>query len=295
VIHIDAGAPETVRRTIEKAAAQLDGIFLVRQHYCRWGTFSLVAATIECIATLVALKKPFDYAVLLSGQDYPIKSNSSIRQFFKDNDGRQFIESFSLQKPNRWSGNSGPYNSQARIRYFHFNFRRYWIYFKSRREFPLGWEPYGGSQWWMLSRDCIVYLHSFIRDNPSFVRYFRNVFIPDESFFQSVISNSPFRTVVANDDARFIDWKNPNPKVTDDDRPSIRNRISKIYGLMNRLLFRLLRHRAMMISQFLLPRTFVTSDFETLSESPKLFARKFDPVQSEECLRLIDRNLLGIV
>ena len=125
------------------------------------------------------------------------------------------------------------------------------IQIRWRRRFPLDFRPFGGSMWWCLTRDCVVYLDHFVRNNASYTRYFRTVFIPDESFFQSILSNSPFSDRIANDDLRYADWLNPNP---------------------------------------LYPRTLETGDFEKVMSSPKLFARKFD-ARSQELLKLIDREV----
>jgi len=104
--------------------------------------------------------------------------------------------------------------------------------------------------WWCLTRECIIYVDRFIRENPAYKRYFRTVFIPDESFFQSIVSNSPFKTGIVSDDLRYADWENPNP---------------------------------------LYPRTLETADFKKLVLSPKLLARKFDE-RSEELIYLLEQE-----
>ena len=105
--------------------------------------------------------------------------------------------------------------------------------------------------WWCLTKECVAYIDRFVRENPAYTRYFRAVFIPDESFFQSIVSNSPYKDRIVSDDLRYIDWDNPNP---------------------------------------LYPRTLETSDFDRLMASSKLLARKFDE-RSQELLSLIDREI----
>ena len=36
--------------------------------------------------------------------------------------------------------------------------------------------------------------------------FFRNTYVPDESFYQTLLMNSPFRHTLINDNRRFIDW-----------------------------------------------------------------------------------------
>ncbi|NJO94265.1 MAG: hypothetical protein HC820_07835 [Hydrococcus sp. RM1_1_31] len=147
----------------------------------------------------------------------------------------------------------GKYQALNRIQYWHFRWKSRHFYLQQKRKFPEGFEPYGGSQWWCLSRDCIKYINNFIQNNSEFVDYYKYVFIPDESFFQSVVSNSPFKYNIANDDLRFVDWENSNPTP---------------------------------------PAVLDTNYLEILQNSSKLLARKFDIKRSSEILDLIDKEIL---
>jgi hypothetical protein len=74
--------------------------------------------------------------------------------------------------------------------------------------------PYVGSQWWALSRECGQYIVKYVRENPQVVRFFRHSHVPDESFIQTVVMNSPFRDSVANTGLRYVEWDGGfNPRV----------------------------------------------------------------------------------
>ena len=253
VVHIDKRAAANVYDTLKDFSANAPNIYLTKRRRCYWGHFGIVQATISCIQIAMQLNLPFDYAFLLSGQDYPIKKSSHIKKFLSENMGREFIESFPLDKPNRWSNHGGPFNPVNRVQFWTIFLRSRYIQIKLKRNFPLGFRPHGGSQWWCLSRDCIKYLKTFIVENPSFVRYFRWVFIPDEIFFQSILSNSPYRDKIVSDDLRYADWDTPNPNY---------------------------------------PRTLDISDLEKLKCSPDLFARKFDTDRSRELLNNLDNKCI---
>jgi Core-2/I-Branching enzyme len=255
VIHIDKRAAADVFAPLKDYAAAHPEVFLARRIRCYWGGFGIAQAMIECLQTAARSGRPFDYAILLSAQDYPIKSAAQIEDFLTKNEGAEFIESFSLAKPNRWTSHSGYFQAMNRVRYWTFFIRSRTFHLPIARKFPFGWEPYGGSQWWGLSRECILYLDQFLRRNRGFVRYFKHVLIPDESLFQSILSNSAFAGRIVNDDLRYIDWEHPNPKY---------------------------------------PRTLESDDFDLLRASPKLFARKFDPDRSKELRARVDKELLGI-
>lgn len=235
----------------DELQSQLHGVDVrpIPRHPCYWGSYELVRATLEGIRALVDSKLEFDRAVLLSGQDYPIKSLSYIRQFFSEHAQDEFLECFSFLSENRWSHWPGAGNARSRAWGWHLRFRSRWLHTPISRRFPMGMTPHGGSQWWALSRPCIEYIDRFVREHPSFVRYYKHAFIPDEQFFQTLLANSPFADRIAGHDVTYVDADPPTPP-----RPAT---LGKHY----------------------LP---------DLLKSPKLFARKFDRTQDAEILQLLD-------
>jgi hypothetical protein len=250
VVHVDKRAAENVYGALKEFSTTAPDIYLSKRYRCYWGGFGIVRGTVSCIQTALHLNLPFDYAFLLSGQDYPIKTSNYIRKFISENNGREFIHSFPCDEPNPFSHNGGAFNPMNRVQFWTIFFRSRHVQIKLKRKFPLGLRPHIGSQWWCLSKACIEYLKTFIEKNRAFVSYFRWTFIPDESFFQSILSNSPYRHKLICDDLRHVDWRdNPNS-----------------FG----------------------PRTLDMSDFEKLKCSPALFARKFDTDRSQELLNKLD-------
>jgi hypothetical protein len=75
----------------------------------------------------------------------------------------------------------------------------------SKRMFPRNMRPFGGPGYWVINRGCAEYIDKFTRDNPEFVKFFKYVDIPDESFFHTIVMNSSFAENVVNDDLRCID------------------------------------------------------------------------------------------
>ena len=104
----------------------------------------------------------------------------------------------------------------------------------ARRKLPAGLVPYTGSAHWCLSRQCLEYVAT--RD-PELVRFFRWSAVPDESFFQTLLMNSPLAETLVNDDLRYIDWSEGEAS----------------------------------------PRVLTSFDLERMLRSSALFARKFDP------------------
>lgn len=254
VVHIDARADASVFDELAAYAATVEDVLLAPRRRCYWGTYGIMEAAFVCISTVLASGKPFDYAVLLSGQDYPIKPAAEIAAFFAQHAGAEFVEAFPLDKPNRWTAQGGPFQAMARVLHWTLNFRSRTLHIPLRRRFYKGWEPHGGSQWWVLSHDALVWIDRYRSSHPALERYFRFVFIPDEAMIQTMLANSPFREKIDGTAIHYIDWERPNPKP---------------------------------------PRTLDEEDFERLRESVCLFARKMHPEMSAALLDRVDRELLG--
>ena len=132
----------------------------------------------------------------------------------------------------------------------------------TRRLRRLGWEPAGGSQWWILPADMAAEALNRSRDR-RVAAVFRNVGAPDETFFQSALLNSPYA-----DRVRVNPW--------DERRQMTRTFTDFDSG-----------------PTFTGHPAFLGVDyFEQLVASDALFARKFDVDQDAEILDLIDIKLL---
>src|SRR3569832_1189476 len=78
--------------------------------------------------------------------------------------------------------------------------------FMPRRRFPSGLVPYGGPDWWSLSRACLAHVLERAEQQPGLVRFFCYTASPGELFFQTVILNSPFAKRVRNF-AAYEEWR----------------------------------------------------------------------------------------
>ena len=252
-VHVDKKTDDRVYRQMISGLNHLPNVHFVKRHKCYWGDFGHVAATLEGIDEIFNTGVNFDYAILLTGQDYPIKSNYHIDAFFQEHAGALFLEHFSLPR-DAWQN-----HGLDRIETWHLRlFNRHFRFPPGRdlpfkRKFPRGFKPFGGSSYWCLSRECIEYIHIFTKQNARFVNFFKYVDIPDEIFFQTIILNSHFAKRVVNDDLRYVDWKDLNSGS---------------------------------------PAILCKKDFEVIALSSKLFARKFDMTIDADVLDMIDERLV---
>lgn len=250
VVHVDARSDDAVFVALQGHA----DVHLAPRARCYWGGYGIVQGALNCIQTLRALQLPFDYAVLLSGQDYPIKTPEQIEAFLHCHPGAEFMDCFAMDEPNRWTRQGGAFQAMNRVLRYTISFRSRLLQMPFRRRFYAGWKPYGGFTWWVLSRPAIEWMADYVEKHPALTRYYRHAFIADESMFQTLISNSPFAANISPS-VHYYDWQRPNPKY---------------------------------------PRTLDDEDFDRLAAAPELFARKLNEVQSASLMARIDRELLGL-
>jgi hypothetical protein len=252
-VHVDKKTDARTFGLMAEGLGRRSNVVLLRRHVCEWGGFGHVDASLEGIRAVLASATDPDYAILLTGQDYPIKSNAYIASFLERHRGRLFLEYFPVPYPAWQNGGMDRLASwHWRVRGRHIVVRpRAWLPLK--RRIPGNVRPFGGSSYWCLTRESIDYVHDYARSNPSFVRFFRHVDVPDELFFQTIILNSPFAEAAVNDSLRYIEWNDPRSGS---------------------------------------PAILTSAQIERLASSPQLFARKFDPTVDAGVLDHIDRRLL---
>lgn len=210
-VHIDARTPAETFKEFQNALGRRPNLFFVDRYRCRWGGVGIVKAMLSAVKAAVASKIEFDYATLLSGSDYPIKSNDDIADFLTRNAGSEFIECFSMLKHNRWTDVPAKFKAPERLMRFHLSHEHRIIRFPWNRRLPYGLEPFGGAQWWTLSRPALTYVAEFAQQKPKLLRFMHGAFIPDEAMFQTILGNSPFRDRITNDELRFSIWDRPEP------------------------------------------------------------------------------------
>lgn len=164
----------------------------------------MVRATINLIAA--ALPHQPDYCCLISGSDYPIRSAEYIERFLELGRDRQYMALVEIPCPQRGKPISRAQACRFALPNSHPVARRATLWLN--RALPkrvYDGIPYGGSQWWALTRDACQYILDYIRAAPEFVRFYARVPCPDESFFHTIIGNSRFREKVVRN-LTYCDW-----------------------------------------------------------------------------------------
>ena len=205
VIHIDRDSPDAFRREIETLVTGRPNVHFLDSISVNWGGWSICEIEFRAIRLLADIGQDWDYLINLSGQDYPVRPISHLRQFLAERQGQNFIQVSPL------SGE--PYHFRRRL----FFYTVEWLGQIVRlplpnwpiRPLPIRWT---GSQWHFLSREfCRWLAESDMMERCA--RSLKHVKIPDEFFMQAIVMNSPFRDRLNTNLWRYLRFDGPSPVV----------------------------------------------------------------------------------
>ena len=193
-VHFDASASDQAYRQIQDGVAGNPNVTLVKRRVkCGWGEWSLVEATLRTVAAALAAFERATHFYMISGDCMPIKSAQFAHQFL-DQAEKDYIESVDFFD-SYWIKTGF---REERLIYRHFfnertQKRRFYASFKLQRRFgltrpvPADLQMMIGSQWWCLRRRTVEAVMDFTRARPDVMRFFRTTWIPDETFFQTLV------------------------------------------------------------------------------------------------------------
>lgn len=193
-IHFDASAKQDHYRTIRNALADNPNVaFAVKRIKCGWGEWSLVQATLYAVQAAVDTFPRATHFYMLSGDCQPIKTADYIHDYLDNNDC-DFIESFDYFDSD-WI-KTGMKEERLIYRHFFNERTQKWRFYTSfnlqkrfglTREIPHDVQIQIGSQWWCLRRQTIEAVLEFTHERKDVMRFFRTTWIPDETFFQTIV------------------------------------------------------------------------------------------------------------
>ncbi|MCB1337859.1 MAG: glycosyl transferase [Maritimibacter sp.] len=193
-IHFDARAPKAEYDRIRAALAGNKNVaFARRRHKCGWGEWSLVAGTLEAVRAAAEAFPRATHFYMLSGDCMSIKS-AEFAHAFLDAEDVDYIESVDFFESD-WIKTG---IKEDRLIYRHwFNERTNKRLFYAaldwqkrlglKRRIPEDLQMMIGSQWWCLRRRTVEWILDFTRRRPDVMRFFRTTWIPDETFFQTIV------------------------------------------------------------------------------------------------------------
>jgi hypothetical protein len=251
-----------------------------------WGDYSLVDSCWKALEWM-GDHLDFDWVILLSAQDYPIKPLNSLQEYLRN------LDADALLRARPISELPEAQRLHARQRYFYhyrpsrlrpgrdraalirtvarrtlklpvdiFNNIQPWLaiykfpdgipwrlgYRAHRTPFTRQEPCWFGSAWFGLSRRAVDYLVEYVHEHPEYVQHLRHTVCPDESATATVICNAR-QLKVEPRDMHFVRWTHPESG-----------------------------H----------PDVLTADDLQLLAASPAFFARKFDIAKDAKILDELD-------
>ena len=193
VVHVDRRVRRRAFDGLVKTLSDLPNVRFSGRHACEWGTWGIVAATQEASTIMLRDFPEARHIYLASGSCMPLRPVEELISYLEARPRTDFIESvttedvgwtiggldlerFTLRFPFSWRKQRRLFDGYVRLQ------RR----LRFKRKIPDGIVPHLGSQWWCLTRKTL----STILEDPeraAIDRYFRRVWIPDESYFQTLV------------------------------------------------------------------------------------------------------------
>lgn len=204
-IHIDKKVKSTYSPSNTKA------VIISERYDIRWGGYSMIEATISLLQFAKANCDDADYYILISGVDYPIRSDQYLQNLLSEK--KEFIDIYKTDVDHK---------PKERYEYYFFDYDRrnlklynpkflLEVFLKKigwKREAPF--RVYSGSQWFALTKGCVEYILDTIDRDKRYEQFFRHTLVPDEAFIHTIIANSPFFDNVVKSFV-FADWSVPVP------------------------------------------------------------------------------------
>ncbi|MDG1473238.1 MAG: beta-1,6-N-acetylglucosaminyltransferase [Ascidiaceihabitans sp.] len=192
VIHCDKLVDSKTYNAFVASLSDVPNVEFSTRYRCEWGTWGIVAAT-QVASEMMLNQFPFvRHVYLASGSCLPLRPVEELVEYLEERPRTDFIESattadvpwtvggldherFTLRFPFSWKRN----------RFWFDRFVQFQRTLRLKRKIPNGVIPHMGSQWWCLTRQT---LSAILQDpdRPDYDKYFKQVWIPDESYFQTL-------------------------------------------------------------------------------------------------------------
>ncbi|MBL4768377.1 MAG: glycosyl transferase [Rhodobacteraceae bacterium] len=193
VLHVDKNVSRATYRAFAQELSNDPLIKFCKRYKCEWGTWGIIAASQSASEMMLNSFPQVGHVYLASGSCLPLRPVQELIDYLAERPRIDFIESATTADV-PWT--VGGLDFERFTLRFPFSWKRHRYWFdklvdiqralRLTRKIPDGLVPHMGSQWWCLTRQTL----SAILQDPDrerFDRYFRQVWIPDESYFQTLV------------------------------------------------------------------------------------------------------------
>jgi len=262
-VHVDQKTKIAPFQTLLQEIPNLTIVPNELREECNWGGVGVVKACLTIFRMIIKSGRE-GYSVLLSGQDYPIKSNTYITEYLKKFQGTDFITCFPLPSPNWsyggmnrlshykidlsskrgdfiqlpsvWSREFYSYNSLKKILKLILRKKgRHLSKLFQKKKLPDYIRPYGGDAWWSLTTETSSDILKYLDLHPDLLHFMTCSNLSDEMIFQTIVmeihKDNPSKIRKSVTYANWSGMDEPSPKtITPED-------LGKIISLSPDLLF----------------------------------------------------------
>lgn len=192
VIHVDKTVPRKTYNAFAASLGDLPDVKFCQRHRCEWGTWGIVAGSQSASELMLKNFPNVRHVYLASGSCLPLRPVQELIDYLDSRPRTDFIESATTADV-PWT--VGGLDQERFTMRFPFSWKKHRYLFDRyvllqrrigfKRRIPNGIVPHMGSQWWCLTRQTL----SAILEDPereTYDRYFAKVWIPDESYFQTL-------------------------------------------------------------------------------------------------------------
>ena len=192
VIHVDKTVPRKTYNAFAASLGDLPDVKFCQRHRCDWGTWGIVAGSQSASELMLKSFPDVRHVYLASGSCLPLRPVQELIDYLDSRPRTDFIESATTADV-PWT--VGGLDQERFTMRFPFSWKKHRYLFDRyvllqrrigfKRRIPNGIVPHMGSQWWCLTRQTL----SAILEDPereTYDRYFAKVWIPDESYFQTL-------------------------------------------------------------------------------------------------------------
>lgn len=229
-------------------------VYIIKKYSIGWGTINHLKAILDLLSLAIS-NDDNKFVHIISGQDIRVKELKDFQKF--ENDKKiymdcQDVSDLPKQIKNRYQNGTISSNFRQNSHLVRAANILYGLTHKKKKKIGEFNYIYKGLIWMSFPAEVAKYLIRYIKDN-KFVNSLRHIIIPEEFVFQTILMNSKYRNKIVNNNLRYDDWS--------------RKRNGS------------------------LPATLDINDFNKVITGRYFFARKIDPIISNDLVKAVSKYL----
>jgi hypothetical protein len=174
---------------------------------CPWGRIGFADAMVRCLREGVRQVPDLSWLLMISGQDYPVRSMTAVEDELAATDAHALLRHFPV--PTDPGEDVVTWQATCRRRYLHrrrLPGLRHTVPLPRRHPFRDGLGLYVGDTWFNLARPAIDHVLAQSDRLPQVRRYLATCSSPDEALVPTLLLNDAHRLRIGSDRKRFIRW-----------------------------------------------------------------------------------------